>query len=67
MEQLLLLNIYILIEKDKQPKVNKYKGKSIFTALACLFSHFQHQTAQVISDLLQVHCLINKQGLIKLD
>lgn len=44
------IHLHILIEKDKQPRVNKYKGKGIFTALACLFSPFQHRTAQVFSD-----------------
>lgn len=57
MEQHLFLNLYILIEKDKQPKVNKYKGNGVFTALACLFSPFQRRTSTAILRLL-TSCLL---------
>lgn len=56
MEQHLFFNLYILIEKDKQPKVNKYKGNGIFTALACLFSPFQRRTSTAILRL--TSCLL---------
>lgn len=49
-------NLYILIEKDKQTKMNKDKG-NLFTALEHLFSHFQNKTAQVSWFLLNGYCL----------